>query len=49
MRSLRAISKATGRFVLPKPVQESELDRVLRGIETAAPSGKVINIRNIVA
>ena len=38
-----------GRFVLPKPVQESELDRVLRAIETAAPSGKVISIRDIVA
>lgn len=39
-----------GRFVLPKPVQESDLDRVLRGIDMAgAPSGKVINIRDIVA
>jgi signal transduction histidine kinase/CheY-like chemotaxis protein len=38
-----------GRFVLPKPVQEAELDRVLRNIELAQTAGKVINIRNIVA
>ena len=38
-----------GRFVLPKPVQESDLDRVLRGIETPLPSNKVVTIRNIVA
>jgi DNA-binding response OmpR family regulator len=34
-----------GRFVLPKPVQETELDRVLRGIESQTTIGKVINIR----
>jgi CheY-like chemotaxis protein len=27
-----------GRFVLPKPVQEAELDRVLRALEPAAPT-----------
>ncbi len=37
-----------GQYVLPKPVQESELDNVLHGIEITA-SNKVINIRNIVA
>jgi signal transduction histidine kinase len=38
-----------GRFVLPKPVQEGELDRVLRSIETTISSNKVVAIRNIVA
>ncbi len=33
-----------GRFVLPRPVQDSELDRVLRSIETAARK-KVVSIR----
>lgn len=38
-----------GRFVLPKPVQEGELDRILRAIDAAnaQPTGKVINIRDI--
>jgi CheY-like chemotaxis protein len=34
-----------GRYVLPKPVQENELDSVLHGIEAMATS-KVINIRS---
>jgi CheY-like chemotaxis protein len=37
-----------GRYVLPKPVQDAELDRVLRGIKTVAQN-KVVSIRNIVA
>jgi signal transduction histidine kinase len=46
---LSADFEGEGRFVLPKPVQEAELDRVLRGLDSSGPSGKVINIRNIVA
>lgn len=46
---LAADFEGEGRFVLPKPVQESDLDRVLRSMETPLPSGKVVPIRNIVA
>jgi CheY-like chemotaxis protein len=46
---LSADFEGEGRFVLPKPIQESELDRVLRGIELVGLPNKVINIRNIVA
>lgn len=47
---LAADFEGEGRFVLPKPIQESELDRVLRSVQsrTASP-GKVVNIRDIVA
>ena len=38
-----------GRYVLPKPIQENELDRVLRAIDSSSPSAKVINIRDSVA
>ncbi len=46
---LAADFEGDGRFVLPKPIQEADLDRILRAIEAAsAPqSGKVINIRDI--
>jgi hypothetical protein len=27
-----------GRFVLPKPIQEAELERILRAIEPSAPA-----------
>ena len=35
---LSADFEGQGRFVLPKPVQENELDRVLLGIERMAPA-----------
>jgi len=35
-----------GRFVLPKPVQEVELERVLRTIETSVPATKVIPFKS---
>lgn len=38
-----------GRFVLPKPIQENELDRVLRGIDALNPANKVVSIRDSVA
>jgi CheY-like chemotaxis protein len=34
-----------GRFVLPKPVQEAELEQVLRAMEPQAPAATVIPIR----
>lgn len=45
---LSADFEGDGQYVLPKPVQDGELDRVLRGIETVA-LGKVVSIRNSVA
>ena len=45
---LAADFEGEGRFVLPKPVQESDLDRVLCGIE-GMNSGEMANLRNIVA
>jgi GAF domain-containing protein/CheY-like chemotaxis protein len=45
---LSADFEGEGRYVLPKPVQDSELDRVLRGVE-AASANKVVSIRNSVA
>jgi len=45
---LSANFEGDGRFVLPKPVQEPELDRVLRTIDRLA-SAKVIPIKNGVA
>lgn len=36
---LSADFESEGRFVLPKPVQEVELDRVLKGIEPMMPAG----------
>jgi GAF domain-containing protein len=46
---LSADFEGEGRYVLPKPVQDSELDRVLRGVETSSASNKVVSIRNSVA
>ena len=47
---LSADFEGEGRSVLPKPVQDSELDRVLRGVETSSASNsKVVSIRNSVA
>ncbi|HEX3877749.1 MAG TPA: GAF domain-containing protein [Bryobacteraceae bacterium] len=43
---LAADFEGDGRFVLPKPVQETELDRVLRALETSLKTTKVVNIRN---
>jgi hypothetical protein len=37
---LSADFEGEGRFVLPKPVQEVELDRVLRGIEPLMPAAR---------
>jgi GAF domain-containing protein/CheY-like chemotaxis protein len=45
---LSADFEGEGRYVLPKPVQDSELDRVLRGVETTS-ANKVVSIRNSVA
>jgi CheY-like chemotaxis protein len=45
---LSADFEGEGRYVLPKPVQDSELDRVLRGVE-ATSANKVVSIRNSVA
>ena len=45
---LAADFEGDGRFVLPKPIQEGELARVLRSIERPQ-SGKVIPIKNDVA
>jgi CheY-like chemotaxis protein len=45
---LAADFEGEGRFVLPKPVQETDLDRVLRGIE-GMNSRKLARIRDIVA
>jgi GAF domain-containing protein len=45
---LSADFEGEGRYVLPKPVQDSELDRVLRGVD-ATSSNKVVSIRNSVA
>ncbi len=45
---LSADFEGDGKYVLPKPVQDTELDRVLRGIENVAQN-KVVSIRNIVA
>lgn len=45
---LAADFEGNNRFVLPKPIQEAELDNVLRNIERAGP-GKVIPIKNGVA
>jgi CheY-like chemotaxis protein len=45
---LSADFEGDGRYVLPKPVQDAELDRVLRGVEGMALN-KVVSIRNIVA
>jgi len=42
---LSADFEGDGQYVLPKPLQDSELDRVLRSIE-AVPVSKVVNIRN---
>src|SRR5580692_10685328 len=46
---LSADFEGEGRYVLPKPVQDSELDRVLRGLETGSAGNKVVSIRNSVA
>ena len=35
-----------GRFVLPKPVQEGELDRILTIIHTVVPAAKVIPFKS---
>src|SRR5580658_8072895 len=45
---LSADFEGDGQYVLPKPVQDGELDRVLRGIEIMAQN-KVVSIRNSVA
>jgi GAF domain-containing protein/CheY-like chemotaxis protein/DNA/RNA endonuclease YhcR with UshA esterase domain len=45
---LSADFEGEGRYVLPKPVQDSELDRVLRGVENTS-ANKVVSIRNSVA
>ena len=45
---LSADFEGEGRYVLPKPVQDNELDRVLRGVE-ATSANKVVSIRNSVA
>ncbi|MGP8244648.1 MAG: GAF domain-containing protein [Bryobacteraceae bacterium] len=45
---LAADFEGEGRFVLPKPVQEPELIRCLRGIEKAPPA-KIIRFKNGVA
>jgi GAF domain-containing protein len=45
---LSADFEGEGRYVLPKPVQDSELERVLRGVEATSAS-KVVSIRNSVA
>jgi GAF domain-containing protein len=45
---LSADFEGEGRYVLPKPVQDNELDRVLRGVETTS-ANKVVSIRNSVA
>jgi GAF domain-containing protein len=45
---LSADFEGDGQYVLPKPVQDGELDRVLRGIESIAQN-KVVSIRNSVA
>jgi len=41
---LSADFEGEGRFVLPKPVQEGDLDRVLQAIEPKAPPAQVIPI-----
>jgi CheY-like chemotaxis protein len=43
---LSADFEGDGQYVLPKPVQDAELDRVLRGIEVVAQN-KVVSIRNL--
>jgi hypothetical protein len=45
---LSADFEGNGQYVLPKPVQDGELDRVLRGIESVVQN-KVVSIRNSVA
>jgi len=45
---LAANFEGDGKYVLPKPVQDGELDRVLRAIESVAHN-KVVRIRNSVA
>jgi CheY-like chemotaxis protein len=45
---LAADFESEGRFVLPKPVQEPELIRCLRGIEKTQPA-KIIQFKNGVA
>ncbi len=45
---LSADFEGDGRYVLAKPMQESELDRIVEDIDSAT-SAKVVNIRDIVA